>query len=288
MQLELTALDRRLAQEDHALDEQAELEQVLAQVEELGYDAAAHEAARRAVTKGQGFAERRAQLSTAKTGVEVEQTVLERVGEAEQRWREQVEAARGRRAELEQRTVELQRQIDSAATVNKDLQRVRGEEAAARQRLGATQQRLTACTALERQQTDKLKRREALAAEASVYDELRAAFGVRGVPAMVIEAAMPGIEAEANRLLARMTGGRMHVRFDTQREAPSETISAIGVVSLLARIERFGIMGKRSLLHNNGKTRRLAHLLPTRPEISKQCQSIGQPTKPSLWPQIAR
>ncbi|RLC67552.1 MAG: SMC family ATPase, partial [Chloroflexi bacterium] len=44
------------------------------------------------------------------------------------------------------------------------------------------------------------------------------AFGVRGVPAMIIEAAVPEVEVEANRLLARMTGGRMHVRFDTQRE----------------------------------------------------------------------
>ena len=51
-----------------------------------------------------------------------------------------------------------------------------------------------------------------------MYDELRTAFGVRGVPAMVIEAAVPEIEDEANRLLTRMTGGRMHVRFDTQRE----------------------------------------------------------------------
>lgn len=35
---------------------------------------------------------------------------------------------------------------------------------------------------------------------------------------MIIEAAVPEIEAEANRLLARMTDGRMHVRIDTQRE----------------------------------------------------------------------
>jgi exonuclease SbcC len=84
--------------------------------------------------------------------------------------------------------------------------------------LGAAQQRLNACEALERQRADKLKRRDELAAEKSVYDELRMAFGVRGVPAMIIEAAVPEIEAEANRLLARMTEGRMHVRFNTQRE----------------------------------------------------------------------
>ncbi len=44
------------------------------------------------------------------------------------------------------------------------------------------------------------------------------AFGVKGVPAMIIEAAVPEIEGEANLLLARMTGGRMSVRFETQGE----------------------------------------------------------------------
>jgi exonuclease SbcC len=84
--------------------------------------------------------------------------------------------------------------------------------------LGAAQQRLEACKSLERQMADKLERRDELATAQSIYDELRTAFGVKGVPAMVIEAAVPEIEVEANRLLARMTGGRMHVRFDTQRE----------------------------------------------------------------------
>jgi exonuclease SbcC len=35
---------------------------------------------------------------------------------------------------------------------------------------------------------------------------------------MIIEAAIPEIEGAANALLTRMTGGRMHVRFETQRE----------------------------------------------------------------------
>jgi exonuclease SbcC len=95
---------------------------------------------------------------------------------------------------------------------------MRAREAEARQRLGAAQQRLAACEALEQQRGEKLKRKRALEENAGLYDELRTAFGVRGVPAMVIEAAVPEIEAEANRLLSRMTSGRMHVRFDTQRE----------------------------------------------------------------------
>ena len=215
---ELTAVEQRLTAEDYATQARAELAQVLAQAVELGYDAAAHEGARQAVTRGQGFAERKARLSVAQTGMEEEQAALSRLEEIEQRSRKQIEADRSRRAELGRKAGELRERLRGAPAVEAALQRVRGKEAAARQRLGAAQQRLEACKALEQQRADKLKRRDGLAAEQSIYEELRTAFGVRGVPAMIIEAAVPEIEAEANRLLARMTGGRMHVRFDTQRE----------------------------------------------------------------------
>jgi DNA repair protein SbcC/Rad50 len=38
---------------------------------------------------------------------------------------------------------------------------------------------------------------------------------------MLIDSAIPEIEDEVNKLLGRMTDSRMHVRFDTQREAKS-------------------------------------------------------------------
>src|SRR5260221_10712176 len=39
-----------------------------------------------------------------------------------------------------------------------------------------------------------------------------------GSPVMIIEAAIPELEEIANRLLSKMTDGRMNIRFDTQRE----------------------------------------------------------------------
>ncbi len=51
-----------------------------------------------------------------------------------------------------------------------------------------------------------------------IYEELTAAFGKNGIPAMLIETAIPEIEDEANLLLWKMTGGRMSVRITTQRE----------------------------------------------------------------------
>ncbi len=215
---ELAKLERQLAAQDYAPLARAELAQVLAQAKELGYDAAAHEAARQAATTGQIFAERKARLRAAQTSVEEERASLKRLEESEQRIQKQLNAEHTRRAKMEQKISQLQKQLEQAPAVEAKLQQVRGAEAAARQRLGATQQRIEACKALERQRAEKRKRRDELTAQKSIYDELRTAFGVQGVPAMIIEAAAPEIEAEANHLLARMTGGRMHVSFDTQRE----------------------------------------------------------------------
>ena len=53
--------------------------------------------------------------------------------------------------------------------------------------------------------------------ELAVYTELFVAFGRSGVPAMLIDAAVPRIETEANLLLGRMTDNRMAVRLQTQR-----------------------------------------------------------------------
>ncbi|HET89301.1 MAG TPA: SMC family ATPase [Chloroflexi bacterium] len=221
LRAELDAVERRLTAEEYALQAQTQLAQVLHQAEELGYDAVTHEAAQRAVAEGQVFAERHAQLSVAQARMEEEQATLQRLAETEQRLQAQREAERTRQADWEGQAQELEERLQDAPQVETELQRVRGEEAAARQRLGAAQQRLEACKGLERQQADKTRRRDELAAEQSLHEELRTAFGVKGVPAMVIEAAVPEIEAEANQLLARMTGGRMHVRFDTQRETLS-------------------------------------------------------------------
>jgi exonuclease SbcC len=66
----------------------------------------------------------------------------------------------------------------------------------------------------------------------SIYRELQTAFGKKGVQALLIESAIPEIEDEANRLLSRMTDGRMNIRFETQREAKSgdSTIETLDIL----------------------------------------------------------
>jgi len=51
-----------------------------------------------------------------------------------------------------------------------------------------------------------------------IYRDLMLAFGKKGIQAMLIEMAIPEIENEANKLLARMTDNRMSIKMETQRE----------------------------------------------------------------------
>ncbi|MCZ7542040.1 MAG: SMC family ATPase [Anaerolineae bacterium] len=68
--------------------------------------------------------------------------------------------------------------------------------------------------------------------ERAVYDELRAACGRNGVPAMIIEAVIPEIETSANDLLRKLTAGQINVRFETQREKKSSegTIETLDII----------------------------------------------------------
>lgn len=217
-QEELAEVEKRLTDGDYALSAREQLKQVLLDAGELGYDSEAHEEAGEAVAEGQVFAERKLQLETVQERMAEEQAALDRLQETEQRWRRKLSASQKRRARLKGRAEALELELEQSDAVEKHLQEMRAKEAEGRQRLGAAEQRLAACEALEHQRVDKLKRKETLTIKEGIYDELRTAFSVRGVPAMIIEAAVPEIEAEANRLLSWMTEGRMHVRFETQRQ----------------------------------------------------------------------
>ena len=217
-QAEHDRLAARLQAEDYAPEARAALKEIQAQEAALGYDAAAHEEARRTVRELQVYAAERERLLEARTGLEREERELIRLAEVRRRQQEQIDADRARLAELEETARALEGRLKEAPALEAELRRVEEAEALARQRLGAAQQRLAACDELARQKESRLRRQAELAHRESLYAELRSAFGIQGVPAMIIEAVVPEIEDEANSLLARMTGGRMHVRLETQKE----------------------------------------------------------------------
>jgi exonuclease SbcC len=108
--------------------------------------------------------------------------------------------------------------LTEADAKQRALDTLRQEDTLTKARLGAAEQKLRALEAMEQQREARRVERQKLAEDKGLHEELRVAFGKRGVPAMIIETAVPEIEMEANRLLGRITDGRMALRFKMQRE----------------------------------------------------------------------
>lgn len=173
---------------------------------------------------------REAEWLAALAGAQEAQSAMARLTGRREQWQATWAADRARQAELAAQLNGLRAGLGDVARVQAELDRARAEERAARDRVVRAEQQIASCDALTRQREARLAERIKWTDEKSLYEELRIAFGKKGVPAMIIEAAIPEIEDEANRLLARITAGRMHVRFDTQRETiKGETVETLDI-----------------------------------------------------------
>ncbi|MGA7195249.1 MAG: SMC family ATPase [Anaerolineales bacterium] len=86
------------------------------------------------------------------------------------------------------------------------------------QEVGAARQKVSVLDELQKRKANFSSTREALALQIAHHKTLERAFGKDGVPALLIEQALPEIESKANELLDRLSDGQMSIRFVTQAE----------------------------------------------------------------------
>lgn len=118
-----------------------------------------------------------AQLTDLKQALSLSQGQLQRQQEQLQQWREQEKNRHAHCYALEQEQQGLQEQLQILASTQEQLQIAEQES--------------------------------------YLYKELTDMFSKNGLPALIIENAIPEIEHVANQMLAQMTDGRMHVHFQT-------------------------------------------------------------------------
>lgn len=131
-----------------------------------------------------------------------------------------------------------------------------------RSKYGEAKQLVSRAEQLENLFKDQQKDKENLTREKEAFEELALAFGKKGIQAMIIEQAIPEIEDEANRLLEKLTEGRMKVTFDTQRETKTK-VAGIDGKKEHATVETLDIiisdeMGERPYeMYSGGETFRV-------------------------------
>ncbi len=216
---QIAELAGRLAAGNYAADERGALASLEAELVGVGYEGAGHEAIRARLAEIEPFAARyQRQLLPALDGVDeargrVGTLVAQVARRAAELVDDQAEAAR-----LTTLLADLPQLEAVLAQADAQVERAAQAERRARQEEGAAMQRLDALAALAAQRVQRLAELDQVNAELGIYNELREAFGKRGLQAMIIESAIPEVEVEANQLLNRMTEGRMSLRLETQRE----------------------------------------------------------------------
>lgn len=212
------ALERAIAEDDYAHELRAQLAALDAQREALGYDRARHDSAREDVAAYAQYEKRQTELELALKSLPQDQEMLagaaarrERLQAAQAEGQEELTSVIARIEALRLKVTEWQARVD-------EERRYRLQYTQARDRRTSAEQTLRSIDDSRRRRQDLEARLTTQRETLAVYAQLREAFGKNGIPAMVIETAIPELETDANRLLARMTDGRFSLRLSTQRE----------------------------------------------------------------------
>lgn len=214
----LGAIEAQLAAGDFAQELQAQRETIRTEIASLGYDSEAHSAVRETLSALSEYEERQRALDAALQEEPEVRARLEAAAARRARWEESLAQERAEAAAAQAEIEVLGERVEEARRREGEMREARAAEQRAHAAVVRVQQALAALENARQRKADLEKRRDEQLAEQGLYEELRDAFGKNGVPAMIIEVIIPELQESANHLLARMTGGRMHVRFDTQRE----------------------------------------------------------------------
>jgi DNA repair protein SbcC/Rad50 len=207
-----------LAAQDYATEAHAALAAIVRDLADVGYDAAIHRACQQQIRNLERAEANYRELEKARVGVEAERQALQGLADQAADQETRLQQLADEVSVQERELTGLEPRLAEAPALTHRLNEVRDLAMVARQRVGAARQNLAALETLEQRLTSMREERTTLAREIAVYAELRDAFGVNGIPAMIIEHTLPELERDANRILQQLTGGRMHARFETQRE----------------------------------------------------------------------
>jgi len=231
LQASLERLAEQIQKGEVAPHEEARLRELEAELQKVSYDPQELQEIEQRVKKLEPLESEMARLEAAQEQIENLRSDLEGDRQQLDGQQAQIEAEEARREELLREVKDLDQLRVDLRQRDLALEKARDELAEARGELGAARQRVANCERLRVAKGDKEKEKEKAATEQALFDELDEALGRRGVQALLIDQALPEIMEEANRLLSRMTDGRMRVELNTQRDTRSGgTIETLDII----------------------------------------------------------
>ena len=214
----LVEINRQLEQNSFAMDARDRLTAIDAELKSIGYDPQAHEQARRDELQGRAAETSLRELETARAALAPLQREL---ADLEKQIKEQENEALQKKAAFDQARSAYEGQVKNLPNMDvaeEELKKLQEEENRCRMDVGAAHQRVQVLSQRAAQKASLSEEREENSRRIGRLKTLERAFGKDGVPALLIEQALPEIEGQANQILDRLSEGSMSVRFATQKD----------------------------------------------------------------------
>jgi DNA repair protein SbcC/Rad50 len=215
---EANQLAATLAAEQYAPELRSRLAAVKAEGEALGYNQSVYDATTAQIRELGCWEGEERKLREAEIRHEGDSKLLAQAIEARNSRANEIELLARDDALLEAELQALPRATMRSNEAHAVVQRLQKELSVKQNDLGQKQGYLHTAQIALQQLTDAEAQLHHTQERQGLFAELAEAYGKKGVQAMLIEAAIPQIEDEANRLLGRMTDGQMHVALKTQKD----------------------------------------------------------------------
>ncbi len=207
-----------LKKKNYAEQALGQLSAVDAELKQLGYDAVAHDAARQAESEGRAADEEHRELEASRAALAPLEREIKDLTAQVSKLGEELARQQKEYAEAAAVLAAAESQAPDLESAERDLFDLQGQENRLNQEVGAARQKVTVLDDLRARKADYETQRKTYTRQISQHKTLERAFGKDGVPALLIEQALPQIESKANELLDRLSNGAMSIRFVTQAE----------------------------------------------------------------------
>ena len=214
----LNEIQKLLETESFCTEERQRLSVLDEQAKALGYDPAAHEQCREKESELALNENRWQEVQQAKAALQpIQREIIDLTNQiaADEKELKQIEGSvEQQKAALDEFSAnlpDLQKAKKEFDTVQAETNRIRLEK-------GAAEQLVSVLESLKKQKQEVIREREEVNLQISQLKYLEKAFSKNGIPAILIDQALPEIEEHANLILGKLTDERMSVRFSTQKE----------------------------------------------------------------------
>jgi exonuclease SbcC len=187
------------------------------QIAQIGYNLEQHNQLRQQLRDAQSWQLRYQELEQAKQHYP---QVQQRVGQLIQSLQERQQTLHHTQTQIQTLTEQLEQTPDcqmQMKTLELQIQERRSRLDEHHAQLGRLQQKQLQLETLSTQRSEVNSQLQGVQRQYRIYQELAQAFGKNGIQALMIENALPQLEAETNQILSRLSANQLHVQFVTQR-----------------------------------------------------------------------